>query len=203
MRLYSYVVARDFGFAPNPFYGACTLATCKPDIRRAAALGDWVVGTGSAVQKRAGYLVYAMRVSEITTFDSYWRDPRFAQKKPNLRGSKKQAFGDNIYHRASEGAPWLQADSHHSLADGTANPRNLANDTKTPNVLIATDFAYFGGQGPVIPAELRDWDGHDLCAGRGYKRNFPPALVKVFVAWFRSLGASGCVGAPLDWSRKD
>src|SRR5712671_5339411 len=34
MRLYSYVVARDFGFAPNPFFGVCTLATCKPDIRK-------------------------------------------------------------------------------------------------------------------------------------------------------------------------
>lgn len=27
---YSYVVARDFGFAPNPFNGFLTLATCKP-----------------------------------------------------------------------------------------------------------------------------------------------------------------------------
>lgn len=34
MTLYSYVVAHDFGFAPNPFDGLCTLATCKPDIRK-------------------------------------------------------------------------------------------------------------------------------------------------------------------------
>src|SRR5262245_31415483 len=45
VRLYSYVVARDYGFAPNPFYGFCTLATCKPDIRRTADIGDWIVGT--------------------------------------------------------------------------------------------------------------------------------------------------------------
>ena len=47
MKLYSYIVARDFGFAPNPFYGFCTLATCKPKIREHASVGDWVVGTGA------------------------------------------------------------------------------------------------------------------------------------------------------------
>ena len=33
--LFSYVVATDSGFAPNPFFGLCTLACCKPAIRRA------------------------------------------------------------------------------------------------------------------------------------------------------------------------
>jgi hypothetical protein len=41
-RIYSYVVRYDSGFAPNPFYGYCTLATCKPDIRRGAEVGDLV-----------------------------------------------------------------------------------------------------------------------------------------------------------------
>jgi hypothetical protein len=49
-------VARDYGFAPNPFFGVCTLATCKPKIRKAAAIGDWVVGTGSSrlMKKKLG-----------------------------------------------------------------------------------------------------------------------------------------------------
>jgi len=41
--LYSYVVRYDSGFAPNPFGGYCTLATCKPEIRKTAQLGDWLV----------------------------------------------------------------------------------------------------------------------------------------------------------------
>src|SRR5712692_10528871 len=52
VKLYSYVVARDYGFAPNPFFGFCTLATCKPEIRKAAAIDDWVIGTGSKRQNR-------------------------------------------------------------------------------------------------------------------------------------------------------
>ena len=46
MRLFSYVVAHDTGFSPNPFFGYCTLACCKPVIRRSAQAGDWVVGLG-------------------------------------------------------------------------------------------------------------------------------------------------------------
>ena len=63
-RIYSYVVRYDSGFAPNPFYGFCTLATCKPDIRRAANVGDWIVGSGSNDRsiRRGGHLVYAMQV---------------------------------------------------------------------------------------------------------------------------------------------
>lgn len=199
MRIYSYVVARDFGFAPNPFYGFCTLATCKPTIRKTGLVGDWVVGTGSIAHGLRGHLVYAMRVGEVLSFDSYWRDPRFSQKKPNLFGSKKQAFGDNIYHRDEQNGPWIQADSHHSMADGAVNSRNLSDDTKTANVLASTDFAYFGGNGPAIPTEFRNFDGYDLCIGRGYKCHFPPALIEAFVEWFRSLGAEGLSGIPVDW----
>ena len=76
-RLYSYIVARDFGFAPNPFYGFCTLATCKPQIRKSAEIGDWIIGTGSKSKGRDGHIVYAMRVTEAMSFDEYWTDSRF------------------------------------------------------------------------------------------------------------------------------
>ena len=73
-KMYSYVVARDYGFAPNPFHGFCTLATCKPEIRRTAHVGDWIVGTGSKKKGRDAHVVYAMRVTEKMTFNAYWRD---------------------------------------------------------------------------------------------------------------------------------
>ncbi|WP_171031592.1 hypothetical protein [Eubacterium sp. BSD2780061688b_171218_H5] len=34
MIVYEYVMKCDTGFAPNPFYGTCTLACCKPRIRK-------------------------------------------------------------------------------------------------------------------------------------------------------------------------
>src|SRR6267154_5501101 len=74
LSLYTYVIEHDYGFAPNPFYGTCTLATCKPIIREHAGVGDYLVGTGCARRKRRGYLVYFMRVEGVTTYDKYWAD---------------------------------------------------------------------------------------------------------------------------------
>lgn len=201
MHLYSYVVARDFGFAPNPFYGFCTLATCKPQIRRLAQPGNWVVGTGTAARKRAGYLVFSMIVSETLSFDEYWADPRFAGKKPNLRGSKKQAFGDNIYSRPGKDKSWRQLNSHHSFADGRPNPSNIDNDTQTNRVLVATEFAYWGGAGPKIPKRFRDWDGFDICAKRAHRSNFPDEMKNEFAKWIQEFGESGFIDEPLDWKK--
>lgn len=198
MRLFSYVVARDYGFAPNPFFGVCTLATCKPRIRKAAAVGDWVVGTGSAKQNRQGLLVYAMCVTEAMTFNQYWADARFQRKKPNLRGSLKQAFGDNIYFK-EDGDRWHQLNSHHSYQDGTPNPHNIDNDTQADRVLISAEYTYWGGDGPQIDARFRNYGGQDICARRNHRSNFPPGLPDVFVAWFHSLDAHGYLGEPLDW----
>jgi hypothetical protein len=199
MRLYSYVVRYDVGFAPNPFYGVCTLATCKPDIRKTASMGDLIIGTGSAGQQRTGYLVFVMRVIEIMNYDNYWADQRFASKKPNMHGSMKQAYGDNIYHRSPGSESWIQENSRHSLADGTPNSKNIKHDTKCPRVLISDDFAYFGGTGPEIPKGFRSFDGYDICVARGYKNHFPESLIQAFEAWWRALGVTGYVDRPGDW----
>lgn len=195
-KLHSYVVARDYGFAPNPFYGFCTLATCKPDMRKGVAIGDWIIGTGSKSKTRDGRLVYAMRVSEILSFEQYWGDPRFRQKRPNWHGSLKQAFGDNIYYRHSKPGQWRQMDSHHSLINGGQNEANIDRDTKANKVLISDDFVYWGGDGPEIP----EFRGHRICKkGMGHKANFPDVVVQEFIDWVRHLGNVGYCGTPLDW----
>jgi hypothetical protein len=200
VNLYSYVVARDYGFAPNPFYGTCTLATCKPVLRRKASVGDWVIGTGSAENALAGRLVYAMRVTETMSFDDYFVDPRFQEKKPNLSGSLKQAFGDNIYFRDSAGE-WQQLDSHHSLQDGSPNPSNIGNDTNPNRLLLADQFAYFGVTAPEIPSEVRHHGTDDICALRHYKVNFNAEHVEHFLHWFERLGVTGLDGTPYEWLR--
>jgi hypothetical protein len=199
VRLYSYVVARDFGFAPNPFFRFCTLATCKPEIRRTAQIGDWIIGTGSKSRGRDGNLVFAMEVTESKSFEQYWADPRFASKRPSLYGSAKQAFGDNIYHRTSSG-DWAQENSHHSLRDGSPNTENVDHDTRVDRVLISDRFTYWGGSGPEVPSRFRDFYGIDVCLGRqGHRCNHPEGLVSEFANWLEALGTEGYVGRPEDW----
>lgn len=196
MRLHSYVVARDFGFAPNPFDGCCTLATCKPDIRLGAQVGDWVLGTGSARRHRTGYVVFAMRVTETLGFDDYWNDARFRGKRPMFSGSISRAYGDNIYHHVGEN--WAQEDSHHSLTNGIANIANVTHDTRVDRVLISDDFYYWGAAGPQLPEKFRSGPGN-ICALRGRRNNFPPGVSDELVAWLRSHPEGGYLGAPGDW----
>lgn len=201
-RIHSYVVRYDSGFAPNPFYGYCTLATCKPSIRKGACVGDWVVGSGSNGQnvRRGGYLVYAMQITETMTFDEYEVDPRFESKKPYRNGSRKQSCGDNIYFRTTPVAAWQQRDSFHSRPDGSLNPEHVTRDTGVNRVLVSNDFVYFGGEGPEFPEELRDQQGRQLCkTGIGLTTFDEPQLIKNFELWIRSLGASGYQGAPFEW----
>lgn len=201
MKLYSYVVARDFGFAPNPFFGYCTLATCKPKIREHASVGDWVVGTGAkVVYGYTGRLIYAMQVSEVLNFDTYWNDPRFLQKRPNLTGSLQVLYGDNIYHRVGKG--WVQADSHHSREKGRLDKDNLDWDTGVDRLLVASKFVYWGRSAPTIPKKLRAFgkEKADICAGRGH-RVFENSLPAAFAAWLEEEGKWGVQGEPLEFAK--
>lgn len=200
--IHSYVVRYDSGFAPNPFYGSCTLATCKPDIRRTAAIGDWIVGSGSNDRsiRRGGYLVHAMRVTDAVTFDEYDTEERFQRKKPFRRGSRKQSCGDNIYFRENSQSRWCQRDSFHSLPDGRPNAQHVTRDTGVNRVLVSDDFVYFGGEGPLIPADLVDSKGHALTkSGRGRSKFDDAILLDKFTRWIRALGVSGYQGRPHEW----
>ncbi|KMO31269.1 hypothetical protein VQ03_27465 [Methylobacterium tarhaniae] len=196
MRLHSYVVDHDLGFAPNPFYRVCTLANCKPLIRKHAQLGDYVVGTGSVPNGLVDRVVYWMRVDEIITFDAYWRDPRFLRKRPVLAGSRMQIYGDNIYRKLPDGT-YAQSDSFHSMPGGIVHPSNLKTDTgSTENVLIGSEYAYWGGEGPILPPELRGIP-HGT---QGHSNNrFSPELRAAFVAWARGIPGRGFLGRPANW----
>lgn len=149
--VYLYVVDRDFGFAPNPFHGICSLATCKPLIRKTANEDDWIFGLGGGHLKATGRCVFAMKVTSKITFNEYWSNPLYNDKKPVRNGSKRMVVGDNIYYFDSSTEIWHQAHSHHSHPDGSLNEYNRIRDTKTSSVLLSTHFYYFGSSAPFIP----------------------------------------------------
>jgi hypothetical protein len=172
--VFVYVVDRDFGFAPNPFHGYCTLATCKPGIRKSAQIGDWVIGMGGSRLKATGKCVFAMQVTTRITFDEYWTNPIYNEKKPVRNGSRKMMVGDNIYHRDPNDHEWRQADSHHSDPDGTVNRYNLSRDTKVDCVLLSNRFLYFGKAAPGVPQSTLDKIGYKN--PRSYRRfDYPTA----------------------------
>lgn len=199
MRVFSYKLVRDFGFAPNPFDGLCTLANCKPQVRSAAKLGDIVIGCGSPALNLPEKVIFAMRVDEKLTFDEYWRDPRFSGRKPRFNGSRRHCYGDNIYHR--EDGQWVQEDSHHSYDGGAVNYENLSRDTNSEAVLLGRDFVYWGGAAIPIPNELANGVfGDNLYpTNRSHRSIFPAQFVAEVERWFKSLSTRGVLGMPASW----
>nr|WP_292841417.1 hypothetical protein [Mesorhizobium sp.] len=180
--VFMYVVARDFGFAPNPFHGVCTLATCKPKVRQTAQIGDWVIGMGGAKLKAVGRCIYAMQVTETLTFDAYWDDPEYRCKRPVRNGSRKTIMGDNIYHRPQGMTAWIQEDSHHSQIDGSPEPSNIKNDTQTNRVLLSRNFYYFGNAAPVVPGGILTQLGYHNGIGH---RKFTLAQAQPLLDWIQ------------------
>lgn len=144
-RIFRYIVAYDYGSAPNPFDGYCTLAVCKPRIRRTAKVGDWVIGFQTGKTKR---VTYAMEVGESLSFSEYWHDPRFKSRKPD----NKLVPDDNIYRplRADALEPsdfvWVESRTH----DDASRQKDVGGQ----RVLIAKRFWYFGREAPVIDSRL-------------------------------------------------
>ena len=190
MRLYSYTVAVDTGFAPNPFHGFCTLACCKPGIRRTAQAGDYVVGIGPT--GLGNRVVYAMQVTETVEFDRYWHDKRFRIKRPDIEAGREKTAGDNIYHRGPSGA-WQQARSLHSHENGQQNWQTTRTDTSGEKVLIGGNFIYWGGDGPPLPSNLSG-----LIVGRAYKSTANEKYIPDFIEWFEGQRQRGCLGRPTD-----
>lgn len=171
-RLYSYLMTHDSGFAPNPFFGTLTLATCMTDIRRTKAVGQWVAGfAGNALVRKCDALgvsiphqglIYLMRIDQILTLDEYFHASRFQQKKPIPLGSNniKLERGDNIYFYDDRG-------NYQQLANDNHDEGELNKDTKGRNVLISDHFYYFGRNCPVPETS---WRNMGVCIPDRYNR---------------------------------
>ena len=193
MRLYSYIVTHDTGFAPNPFWGSCTLANCKPAIRRTAHVGDWIVGISP--KAKGNKVIYAMQINEIATFEHYFNDDRFSIKIPDYDKEVVCERGDNIY-RPLQNGNFQQLQSMHS--DGVnENPTTKAHDLGGFNVLVSHNYYYFGSKALILPPNL-----DVLKVGRAHKNRFPPEVITVFLN-FISYQQSGVNAPPYSWPPND
>jgi hypothetical protein len=185
VKLYSYVVDHDNGYAPNPYFEACTLCRCKfkcqknkgrKNIVELAKEGDWVIGTGGKGKRSAGHgkLIYAMRVGEKLTRWEYFTDSRFEKKKPVKNGTYEQKRGDNE-------EPWDNFEKHEQ------------------SVLISQHFYYFGANAIDIPKRFRleKPKGFRLeKKGPGFRSHFEPADILRFLEWLKRECKPGKHGKP-------
>lgn len=187
MRLCSYMVKYDRGLAPNPFWGYCTLAICTPNhmgIR--LDKDDWIVGI--TVKARDNKLLYAMKVSEVLSFNEYYSDNRFETKKPVLNGTWMHKVGDNMYY-LDEQDSWKQHRTiHHRDIDIKKK------DLKHPFVFISKEYFYFGGNAVNIQPDF----GGLVINRQGCKLNHDETVVTNFIKWLYRNFEYGVHGNPYD-----
>ena len=202
MATIGYKLTHDTGFAPNPFHGYLSLATCKPTIRRCRIKDDWVAGFVSVklagyaarngVNLKPGALVYLMRITEKPIpLEEYFEDQRFAAKKPNLRSSDpKVRCGDNIYYRLNGEIGQLENDQH-GLGDKD-------HDLKGKNALVSDHFYYFGRNAFMPQEGWHTFIGEPLSTGRTFY--CPDSLVTRLLEHFDDKGiGKGLHGVPSLW----
>lgn len=198
MKLYTYIITRDYGFAPNPFYGCCTLATCKPKIRKVAQKGDWIIGFGSTANGSIlkNKILFAMKVDGRMTFDEYWNSENFQQKKPFLQGSLKQCYGDNIYHKVN--GTYVQENSHHSYEDGKENLYNKKRDLSCEYILYGKTFWYWGRDAIMCDIKYRRFAPQ--CRNHRVFDSKKDLRVAKFIEWIQKHGECGIYGFPKEFS---
>lgn len=152
MRLFSYKLQSDTGFAPNPFWGVLTLATCKPQIRKSKKAGDWIAGfsskglCGDHVGEER--LIFLMQTTDKLTIAQYFSHPDFQHKIPDLTSEEfVYQAGDNIYKPQDHGFIQLPNRNH------TVN--DTLHDVSGKFVLVSTQFYYFGKSPIKIPEHIR------------------------------------------------
>jgi len=179
MTLYSYVITVDDGNAPHLHSEMCSLAVCKPKIRSAATIGDWIVGT-NPLRLGPHYVVYAMQVSETASFQQYWFD------YPERRPSPRNPQGDNMYRPVGDGLKQVNNCSH--------GPEDQLRDTRTNRVLLGHRYYYFGAKAKKLPAGLRSI----VKQGQGHKSKANDSDESAFITWLTSHYEEGTLGNPRD-----
>jgi len=177
MRLWSYVIVRDKGLAPNPFWGYCTLALCTPNHQGINAdIGDWILGHSDC--RTGNKLILLMQVDEKKTFDEYYRDPKYEKKKPFIKGTWQERVGDNMYYLNNKGEYHQHKTKYHNTDQ--ERKKDLRYSSKKI-VFISKSFYYFGEKMIPIPKEYKSLIG----TSHGCSSKHDERVVKDFLEWIK------------------
>lgn len=160
MKVFRYIVPVDDGAAPNPYGGVCTLAICKPNIRKIAKVGDWLIGLKNPTKE----LIYCMKITDVMSMSEYdkYTKEKLPIKIPNT-DNKDTTFhmGDSVYDFSKEEV--LLRKSVHSRCT-----KQMDLDGK--NVLLSNHFYYFGDK--AIKLEKKFTEDIDTSIDFDYLESF-------------------------------
>lgn len=208
MKMFTYKLTHDTGFAPNPFGKALTLATCKPGMRKKRKVGEWVAGFSSVelstIAKKTGVhispdaIIYIGQISKVLSLGEYFDDPQFADKKPpeNSNEDLIACCGDNMYRELPKGAgegPQYEKITNIYHCDRSQIERDIAGK----NVLIFDRFTYLGRKAQPLPSHIvLNRPNGPTTYGYG---NDDQEQIKAAIDWMESEFGTGRIDYPCLW----
>ena len=205
MRLFSYKLTHDSGFAPNPFWGVLTLATCKPLFRRSKRTGDWIAGFTSVklCEDQVGQekLIFLVKIDEKISIVDYFRGQRF-QKKIPLKSAHKAICqaGDNIYRPLCPHP--ITENDFEQIPNKNHKYESKKHDISGENVLIGAEFVYFGRNALSIPLYLRPQVPKGQSSNGN--RTHDVESVRKFIEFVMAKASIGRIhGPPHEWAEGD
>ena len=176
-RIYRYVLATDGGMAPNPRGRHVTLATCKPEIRRTARQGDWVIGNYPSPHNRL--VAWAGRVEKCIPVALY------SSEFPERDDALHEIGADGEPQRISGKHNWYHPEGGQRRKDRSGNAL----------VFDQGNCWYFGSDGRCLPDSI----AHLAAVGQGHRLNQRvEGDLEVLEAWLAEQGPPGIHGEPRD-----
>lgn len=210
-RLYSYIMTYDTGFAPNPFFGTCTLACCKPTLRTAIAkyskrktdslkkeadissLNIWITGiAGKGLADKSkhneGDVIYLMQVTDIMSFEEYSKGYRCKIPNPAYFSVERKNYGaeNTSYKNCGDN---IYVFSHHDEIQRRPSFHNKCghdscNDMEnnlSSPYILISDHYIYFGETAIFP-----YDFHAK-GNRGYSVNYSDIERKSFLDFVNTL----------------
>jgi Nucleotide modification associated domain 2 len=139
-KIWRYVLAQDYEFAPCIDGGLLTLCTCKPKIRSGAEVGDWVI---AFMPKNfgVGRVVWAGCVKDILSMGDY--------------GAQYAGRADAIYRRVGWFPDGREVLEHYGGPCHNSR-KQIETDPRGRHALIFGPYWYWGGNGPVASPKVAD-----------------------------------------------
>lgn len=191
-RLFTYKVAYDAGSAPNPYHELCTLAICKPAIRRVARPGDLVVGLACAPDERR--IVYCMLADHVLPWADYIKVCTGRGEIPDGIPGRGLRMRVPLSGRDPGDCIWPDASRFEEAREswsGHRGPGDWKRDVEGgENVILSARYWYFG-IGDQHPIRLGE-ELLPMVPGRGHRSNANQEFREAYREFFnRELEARG------------
>ena len=133
--IYVYKLVADNGGAPCIHEDILSLSICKPRIRQAAHVGDWIIGFGGkSVADLKDRLIYIAQVTKVLTEGVYY-DSETYRGRP-----------DCIYRKVGDGYEYVPDSRFHDSEDLEHDLGSKPGFDRACN-LLSDRFVYFGREG--------------------------------------------------------